>query len=268
MYHCLCPLSGSCSESLTSLMSLRLPTEIAGGVRRLTYCQLCQLTVNTQNHPKSTQKATTTPKKKPNHPLSAPLFCAVCLLLHFACCTSICIILIFCTRQGFSDATCHTMPCPTERDGASIAEQSRTKGSGSQGIIWLSSLNIDRVLTMLVTLLTPCSRSLLTLSFSSCNCNWNCLLSKTCKERIVFLKGSRSQVPILVCNWLKYYRVVRYKPYLIASNIIKFLLKIVSLKIQKYYAQLGVETLYVFPFQKALEPFGLCYLLLMSSCWP
>jgi len=51
-------------------------------VRGPTHCQSCQLTVDTP----------------PKPPISSS---PVCLLLHFACCTSICIILIFCTRQGF-----------------------------------------------------------------------------------------------------------------------------------------------------------------------
>lgn len=56
--------------------------------------------------------------------------------------------------------TAVTVPKETGRGARSqeqgIAKQSRTMGSGSPGIIWLSSLNIDRLLTMFVTLLTPC----------------------------------------------------------------------------------------------------------------
>lgn len=71
-----------------------------GENRGITYCQLCQLTVDTHSP----------------LPTPPPLFCAVCLLLHFACCTSICIILIFCTRQGFA-GTCSKSGRDGDGDG-------------------------------------------------------------------------------------------------------------------------------------------------------
>lgn len=97
MYRCLCPLSGSWSESLTSLMSLPFHRDCRLGARRwarrLTYCQLCQpnswhTTELDQKPPKNHLQNTTIqpPTHSSIHPLSQPVvldcvpFVAFCML--------------------------------------------------------------------------------------------------------------------------------------------------------------------------------------------